>query len=104
MDDPVKLRSELADLNEKCQQARDLEVRYALQRSRLEAERASLLVRLVETTVMTAAPVVPILASAPVAPPYRVTWQTPTPVPDTVFAAVAEPAISSHRRTPQAQA
>jgi hypothetical protein len=47
MHDPAKLRGELDELNQKCLVARDNEVRYALQRSRLEAERAQLLARLV---------------------------------------------------------
>ena len=47
MDEVAQLKAELAELNTKCQLARDNEVRYALQRSRLEAERAQLLVKLV---------------------------------------------------------
>ena len=38
VDDIVRLKTELNDLNVKCQLARDNEIRFALQRSRLEAE------------------------------------------------------------------
>jgi hypothetical protein len=55
---------ELDDLNIKCQQARDNEVRYGLQRSRLEAERAQLLMRMIEATQQQSSSV-----------PYAVTWQ-----------------------------
>jgi hypothetical protein len=78
MDEVIRLRTELDELNLKCQTARDNEVRYALQRSRLEAERAKLLVKLVEATATTAVP------AAVLAAPYRVVLQTPTPVPDNV--------------------
>lgn len=79
MDEFTRLRAELDELNLKCQTARDNEVRYALQRSRLEAERAKLLVRMMETMAPTS-------AVAPTAP-YRVVVQAapvsptaPTPV------------------------
>ena len=81
VDEIARLKAELAELNTKCQLARDNEVRYALQRSRLEAERAHLLVKLVEATT-TAVP------AAVLAAPYRVVLQTPACV-----AAAAEPAI-----------
>ena len=42
------LKADLNELNMKCQLARDSEVRFALQRGRLEAERASLLVKIIE--------------------------------------------------------
>jgi hypothetical protein len=42
------LKADLNELNMKCQLARDNEVRFALQRGRLEAERASLLVKMIE--------------------------------------------------------
>ena len=51
------LKAELTELNVKCQSARDNEVRYALQRSRLEAERTQLLVKLIEE--VTVKPIVP---------------------------------------------
>jgi hypothetical protein len=60
MDDAAKLKTELAELNQKCLVARDNEIRYGLQRSRLEAERATLLARLIEA------------ASLPDAVPYRI--------------------------------
>jgi hypothetical protein len=47
MSDPSKLRVELDELNVKCQQARENEIR-ALQRSRVEAERAVLLAQIAE--------------------------------------------------------
>jgi hypothetical protein len=59
-------RADLAELNIKCQQARDNEIRYGLQRSRLEAERATLLARIVEAVAPPAVSAVP----------YAVTWQT----------------------------
>jgi hypothetical protein len=65
MDDVAKLKAELAELNLRCQQARDNEVRYGLQRSRLEAERAQLLARMIEATQQ------PALSA-----PYAVTWQS----------------------------
>ena len=71
-DEAAKLKAELAELNAKCQLARDNEVRYALQRSRLETERAQLLVKLVEATT-TAVP------AAVLAAPYRVVLQMPAP-------------------------
>ena len=43
-----KLKADLTELNMKCQLARDSEVRFALQRGRLEAVRASLLVKIIE--------------------------------------------------------
>lgn len=42
------LKAELSELNMKCQLARDNEVRFALQRGRLEAERATLLAKMIE--------------------------------------------------------
>jgi hypothetical protein len=45
-DEITRLKAELVELNTKCQLARDNEVRFALQRSRLEAERTQLLVKL----------------------------------------------------------
>ena len=55
-DEITRLKAELVELNTKCQLARDNEVRFALQRSRLEAERTQLLVKLVEAVAPTATP------------------------------------------------
>jgi hypothetical protein len=71
MTDISKLRMELDELNIKCQQARDNEVRYGLQRSRLEAERAQLLAQMV---VMVQQP-------SALSTPYAITWQTAALVP-----------------------
>jgi hypothetical protein len=64
----AQLKANLTDLNMKCQLARDNEVRFALQRGRLEAERASLLVKMIETLTPAA------MAGPAAAPldPYRV--------------------------------
>lgn len=48
IDEIAQLKAELTDLNMKCQLARDNEVRFALQRGRLEAERTNLLVKMIE--------------------------------------------------------
>jgi hypothetical protein len=90
VDEIARLKAELAELNTKCQLARDNEVRYALQRSRLEAERAHLLVKLVEATATTAVP------AAVLAAPYRVVLQTPTPAPDSVAALRPLPKRPAH--------
>jgi hypothetical protein len=44
----AKLKAELVELNAKCLLARDNEIRHALQRSRLEAERAETMVKLMD--------------------------------------------------------
>ena len=75
VDETARLKAELAELNTKCQLARDNEVRYALQRSRLEAERTQLMVKLVEATASSAVPAAALVA------PYRVVMQMPTPAP-----------------------
>jgi hypothetical protein len=77
VDEIARLKAELAELNTKCQLARDNEVRYALQRSRLEAERAQLLVKLVEATAT--------VPAAALAAPYRVVMQMPAPAPAAVL-------------------
>lgn len=65
----VELKAELVELNQKCQLARDNEVRYALQRSRLEAERAQLLVKLMDAQLAASAPAEPCAEPVrPVAP------------------------------------
>jgi len=67
----AQLKADLTDLNMKCQLARDNEVRFALQRGRLEAERAGLLVKMIETM---APAVAPVAAPAIVSPaPYSIT-------------------------------
>jgi hypothetical protein len=58
----AQFKAALTDLNMKCQLARDNEVRFALQRGRLEAERTQLLVAMVEAM----APAADTLAVAPV--------------------------------------
>ena len=61
----AQLKAELTDLNMKCQLARDNEVRFALQRGRLEAERTNLLVKMIEALAPTvAAPSAVVPASA----------------------------------------
>lgn len=72
MDAIVTLKAELDGLNLKCQSARDNEVRYALQRSRLEAERAQLLVKMMDAMVQQAS--VPSM-------PYRVVMETGRALP-----------------------
>ena len=91
----TRLKAELNDLNMKCQLARDNEVRFALQRGRLEAERTNLLVKMTEALASTAD--IPAIAPAVAhADPYIVTMSCPrgkapaapfapyypTPVPD----------------------
>jgi len=91
MEDVAQLKVELNDLNVKCQLARDNEIRFALQRSRLEAERAKLLVRIMEAVAPAAAPAAPAVATPPA--PYRVVVQqapiAPPPARDPVLAHVA---------------
>jgi hypothetical protein len=91
MTDFAKLHVELADLNMKCQQARDNEVRYGLMRSRLEAERAQLLVKMVETIACPATPTVSV--------PYQVTvrgFPSGLAIPDQAMAPKSiEPNIQS---------
>jgi hypothetical protein len=48
VDEIAQLKAALVELNTKCLLARDNEIRYALQRSRLEAERTEMMVKLVE--------------------------------------------------------
>jgi hypothetical protein len=85
MEAVATLKAELAELNLKCQQARDNEVRYALQRSRLEAERASLLVRIVDAM----APLGPVPAAPPA--PYHVVAQQAASAPAATATPVDEP-------------
>ena len=83
VDEIARLKAGLAELNTKCQLARDNEVRYALQRSRLEAERAQLLVKLVEATAT--------VPAAALAAPYRVVMQMPAPDPVAVSRPLPNP-------------
>jgi hypothetical protein len=76
VEDVAQLKAELNDLNVKCQLARDNEIRFALQRSRLEAERAKLLVKIMEAMAATPAPAV-----APAAPYHVVVQQAPITPP-----------------------
>ena len=56
MSDAVaKLKAELDALNLQCQLARDHEIRYALQRGRLEAQRATLLAKMMEAAASSSA-------------------------------------------------
>jgi hypothetical protein len=66
-DEVAKLKAELEASNLKCQLARDNEVRYALQRSRLEAERINLLISLCDA-VQAVAPNAAAVATAPAVP------------------------------------
>jgi hypothetical protein len=100
----AQLKADLTDLNMKCQLARDNEVRFALQRGRLEAERTNLLVKMIEALAPTADTLAVAPATAPAAScadPYTVTMSCPrgkapaapfapyypTPVPDVPVAA-----------------
>ena len=74
VDEIARLKAALVELNTQCQLARDNEVRYALQRGRLEAERAQLLVKLMDVRAALAPTPVPEAAS----PPYRVIVHEPT--------------------------
>jgi hypothetical protein len=64
-DDTAKVRAELQILDGRIQAERNDEVRHGLQRGRLEAERAQLLVKLMETMAQPAVPLQPTT-------PYRV--------------------------------
>jgi hypothetical protein len=48
VDEIAQLKTDIEALNLQCQLARDHEIRYALQRNRLEADRIRLLIKLVE--------------------------------------------------------
>jgi hypothetical protein len=74
VDEIARLKAALVELNTQCQLARDNEVRYALQRGRLEAERAQLLVKLMD--VRAALAPTPVLEAA--SPPYRIIVHEPT--------------------------
>ena len=75
-DDIAKLRIELQILDGRIQAERNDEVRHGLQRGRLEAERAQLLVKMMEATAHTAPPA---LSTVGPTSPWRVTLQMPTP-------------------------
>jgi hypothetical protein len=68
-DEVAKLKSDLHVLNCHIQSARNDEVRHGLQRGRLEAERAQLLVRLIEAVTAPLAPAVPAIAAGMAASP-----------------------------------
>jgi hypothetical protein len=75
----AKLKAELVELNAKCLLARDNEIRYALQRSRLEAERAETMAKLMDAHgrrggVVTALPYAVSFTDAapPPLPPLRI--------------------------------
>jgi hypothetical protein len=87
----AKLKAELEALNLQCQLARDHEVRYALQRSRLEAERVKLLIRLYD-----ASPTVAPNAAEAVAPTVAAP-ATPESIPDATLAA---PSVSKPHGLP----
>jgi hypothetical protein len=74
VDEIARLKAALVELNTQCQLARDNEVRYALQRGRLEAERAQLLVKLMDVRAALAPTPLPEAAS----PPYRIIVHEPT--------------------------
>jgi hypothetical protein len=74
-DDIAQLKAELHMLDCNIQAERNDEVRHGLQRGRLEAERAKLLVKMMEVM---AVPVAPLVAT-PTAAPYRVVMQMSTP-------------------------
>jgi hypothetical protein len=75
-DEIAKLRTELQILDGRIQAERNDEVRHGLQRGRLEAERAQLLVKMMEATAHTAPPAVSTVGPTS---PWRVTLQMPTP-------------------------
>ena len=72
------LKTELNDLNMKCQLARDNEVRFALQRGRLEAERASLLVKIIEAVEANQSAPAPLPAMQPVIESEEADEEPPT--------------------------
>jgi hypothetical protein len=76
IDEIAQLKADLADLNMKCQLARDNEVRFALQRGRLEAERTNLLVKMVEALAPTTGPVASPSAVTPSPAPYNITMSS----------------------------
>jgi hypothetical protein len=74
----TQLKAELNDMNVKCQLARDNEVRFALQRGRLEAERTQLLVKMIEAMApATAAAVTPVASPAVMPFAYNITMASP---------------------------
>ena len=75
-DDVAKLKAELDALNLQCQLARDHEIRYALQRSRLEVERTKLLVKLMDAH---RGPPEATHETAPPSTPYAIRY-SPTPL------------------------
>lgn len=102
--DIAQLKAELNELNVKCQLARDNEIRFALQRSRLEAERAKLLVKIVEAmapAVATTPPSPVITQAAPFASPVEhVIIREPSPAParGTVIVTDAAAEVGRHNK------
>jgi hypothetical protein len=69
----AKLKAELEALNLQCQLARDHEIRYALQRTRLETARMQIMLKIVDT--VSAPP------EAPPSSPYHVVMHEPSSAP-----------------------
>lgn len=92
-DEIAKLRVELEALNLQCQLARDHEIRYALQRTRLETTRMQLMLKIVDT-----------VAAPPEAPPvssYRVVLQELPPASGQIAvngARAAKPPVRQKRK------
>jgi hypothetical protein len=80
MSDTLKQR--LDDLNRQIQVQRNIEMHAAMERARLETQRVELMSQMLTSSVAPPATITP-------TSPYRVTWQTPMPAPDT--AAVSQP-------------
>jgi hypothetical protein len=100
MDEITTLKAELNDLNVKCQLARDNEIRFALQRSRLEAERAKLLVRIMEAVASTAAPAIALPTAPTPTAPYRVVVQAAPMTPLATPACGPDIAAKAHHPKP----
>jgi hypothetical protein len=84
MSDTVSQR--LDDLNRQIQVQRNVEMHAAMERARLETQRVELMSQMLTSSVAPPATLSP-------TSPYRVTWQTPMPAPDT--AAVSQPPPNS---------
>jgi hypothetical protein len=94
VDEITQLKTQLAELNTKCQLARDNEVRFALQRGRLEAERTQLVVKMMEAMASQATPT-PATPPEVNASPYRVVVGSQEPTSS------APPRRTPPRRTPK---
>jgi hypothetical protein len=73
VDEIAKLKAELEALNLQCQLARDHEIRYALQRTRLETGRMQLMLKIVDAVMASPEP--------PRSSPYLVVMHEPPPAP-----------------------